>query len=185
PVQYKTKNYSPAAVQLMPETEQQVQAGLLNGIRQAADALRRAGCSAAARQSKPAAPPAAAEAPPAGGAATASSAVAASTSGDGPSPRQRRGRRPEERLRKVLMVQAGHHPRRRFRRTIQCSEVNGIMWPLPSDIDPDPIATLRGCCAAAFHALDRPAPPNVMGGIPAYRAVGRTLPLLPEAVAPP
>ena len=64
-----------------------------------------------------------------------------------------------------------------------CASVNGIMWPLPSDLDADPITTLRGDCAAALHALNKPEPTNVLGGVPANRAVVRTLPVLAEAVA--
>ena len=96
---------------------------------------------------------------------------------------QRCCRREEDRLRRLLKVHAGEHPRDRFRQTILGSEVHGIWWPLPSDCEADPIATLRGDCAAAFHALDKPTPPNVVGRIPAYRAVVRTLPVLAEAVA--
>ena len=135
------------------------------------------------RHPAPQAAPAAAEVTPAEGAALPSSTSAASSTGDTPQQQRRHVRREEERLRRLLKVQAGEHPRRRLRRTVECSGVNGIMWPLPSDLDLDPTATLRGDCAAALHALDKPEPPNVLGDIPAYRAVVRILPVLAEAVA--
>ena len=128
-------------------------------------------------------PPAAAEEMSAGGAIRPLLTGAASPLGDLPQQRVRRGRREEERLRRVLKVQAGERERSPRGHTMLSATVNGIMWPLPSDLDADPIATLRGDCAAALHALDKPEPLNVLGGVPAYRAVVRPLPVLAEAVA--
>ena len=86
----------------------------------------------------------------------------------------------EDKLRRVLSVVTDP---RYSGRNQGVRHVNGIGWSLPSRYNADHVAILRANCAIAFHALDKPEPTNVIGFMPAYRAVVRTLPVLAEAVA--
>ena len=84
--------------------------------------------------------------------------------------------RDEDWLREVLEYKTGDY-------SLQVAGINDIIWLIPSPREPDAVATLRGDCASALHALDRPEQPNVIRGLPVHVAVARTLPVFAEAVA--